>query len=106
MTNAFSLFRALIVYSICIPLAIVVGYLLATPLDMGSFIPVAIFLCLLMVPLVLRWHYPWMLVTWNMFAILFFLPGKPTIGALTVMASFTVSVLQYILNRQMKFISV
>src|ERR1700678_120898 len=106
MTNAFSLVRALIIYSICLPLAIVIGYLLATPLDRGSFISLIVILSLMTTPLFLRWHYPWMIAAWNMNAVLFFIPGKPWIGWIMVIISLSVSVLQYILNRQMKFISV
>jgi hypothetical protein len=107
MTNSFSLFRSLIIYSICLPLAAVVGYLLATtPSDYSSLISIAIILALMTIPMFLRWHYPWMLLTWNMAAVIFFLPGKPLVGILVMLTSFGISVLQYILNRQMKFISV
>ena len=107
MTNAFSLFRSLIIYSICLPLAAVVGYLLATtPTDQSSLLSIAVILALMTIPMFLRWHYPWLLLTWNMVAVVFFLPGKPLIGLLVLMISFGISVLQYILNRQMKFISV
>src|SRR5580704_15482380 len=106
MTNASSLFRSLIIYSVCLPLAIVVGYLLATPLDRDSAVTLMIMLSLMTVPMFLRWHYPWMLLAWNMNAILFFLPGRPFVGLIMVIISFSVSVLQYILNRQLKFISV
>src|SRR5882724_9538865 len=106
MTNAFSLFRSLIIYSVCLPLAIVVGYLLATPLDMASFVTVAIMLCLMTIPLFLRWHYPWMLLFWNLNAVAFFLPGRPQVSWLLILISFMISVLQFILNREMKLISV
>jgi len=106
MTNAFSLFRTLIIYSICLPLAIIVGYFLATtPTDFTSFVTIVILLCLMTIPLFLRWHYPWMILTWNMSAILFFFPGKPFIGWFVILISLFISVLQYILNRQLKFIS-
>jgi len=107
MTNAFSLFRSLIIYSICLPLAAIVGYLLATsdgPKD--QIMSIAVILSLMSIPMFLRWHYPWMLITWNMAAVVFFLPGKPGVGLVVLMISFGISVLQYVLNRQMKFISV
>ena len=102
MTNASSLFRSLIIYSICLPAAAIVGYLLATsysPKD--QIISIAVILSLMSIPMFLRWHYPWLVFTWNLAAIAFFLPGKPTVGSLVVMISFGLSVLQYILNRQM-----
>ena len=106
MTNASSLFRSLIIYSVCLPLALVVGYMLAAPTDYSSVVTVGILFGLLTIPLFLRWHYPWMIAGWNMSAILFFLPGRPAVNIPTIGASITISVLQYVLNRRMKFISV
>lgn len=107
MTNSSALFRSLIVYSICLPLAALVGYLLATTLtDQSSLYSMAVVFALMSIPLFLRWHYPWMLVTWNMAAIVFFLPGRPLIASFVVMVSFGISVLQYILNRRLVFNSV
>jgi hypothetical protein len=107
MTNASALFRSLIVYSICLPVAAIVGYLLATTLtDPGSLYSISVVFVLMTVPMFLRWHYPWMLLTWNMSAIVFFLPGRPFVGLLMVGISFSISVLQYILNRRLNFISV
>jgi len=106
MTNAFSLFRSLIIYSVCLPLAIVVGYLLATPLDLGSLVPICMVLGLLSIPIFLRWHYPIMIVSWNMSAGLYFLPGKPSLALCLVFLSFGFSFLAFILNRNLKFIAV
>jgi hypothetical protein len=105
MSNAFSLFRALIIYGLCLPLALFVGYLLATPTDLTSLVPVAIVLCLMTVPLFMRWHYPWLLACWNGTALLAFLPGKPTFTMALCVISLTISLVSYILNRNLKFSS-
>ena len=39
MSNALSIIRSLIIYSLCLPLAIFLGYLLAMPLDSVSLVP-------------------------------------------------------------------
>src|ERR1700753_1690846 len=106
MTNAFSLLRSLIIYGICLPLAIFVGYLLATTQDWTSYGPVAILLGLMTIPLFLRWHYPWLILAWNTTAGLYFLPGRPNFTIILVFASCFISTLAYILNRHLKFISV
>jgi O-Antigen ligase len=106
MTNAFSLFRSLIIYSICLPLAIVVGYLLATPFDMASYVPICVVLAVLTIPIFLRWHYPLLILSWNMAAGLYFLPGKPSVQLVMIFLSFGFSFLAFILNRNLKFISV
>ena len=105
MTNAFSLFRSLIIYGICLPLAVFIGYLLATPTDPTTYGSVGLLLSLMTIPLFLRWHYPWLVLSWNMSAGLYFLPGKPSFALVMVFASFSISLLNYVMNRNLKFIS-
>jgi hypothetical protein len=106
MSNAFLLFRSLVIYGICLPLAIFLGYLLATPLDVVTVSVVGLVLALLTVPLFLRWHYPWLILCWNMNAVAFFLPGKPGLAMVMCGISLMVSVLQHTLNKKIKFINV
>ena len=51
MSNALTILRSLIIYSLCLPLAIFLGYLLAMPMDAVSFTIVVSALCLPLVPL-------------------------------------------------------
>jgi hypothetical protein len=106
MSNASAVFRSLIIYGLCLPLAVVLGYLLATPLDLTSVVVVGTIVLLLLVPLLLRWHHTLLILTWNMTAVLFFLPGRP--GAWIVLGgvSLFIGVLQYAINRNLKFLYV
>lgn len=106
MTDAFSLFRSLIVYGICLPLAIFLGYLLATPDDFTSYGFIGLLICVMSIPLFLKWHYPLMLLVCNSIAILGFLPGNPTMALVFTGISFLISFLSYVMNRELKFISV
>ncbi|MDB6023340.1 MAG: hypothetical protein JWQ04_3197 [Pedosphaera sp.] len=106
MTNAFSLFRSLVVYGICLPLAIFIGYLLATPTDVVTFGSIGVLFCLLALPILLRWHYPLLIFFWNSVMGLYFLPGKPSIVLILIFVSFGFSFLAYVMNRDLKFISV
>ena len=54
MSNASALFRSLIVYGLCLPLAVTLGYLLANPLDLTTVAVVGILLFVLMIPFFLR----------------------------------------------------
>jgi len=82
MTNASSLFRSLLVYTICVPLAVFLGYVMATgtsgaawPLfDPTTSIVVGLLLFLLVLPLLLRWHHAWLITSWNFSVVAFFLP--------------------------------
>src|ERR1700692_394104 len=106
MSNSFLLIRALIIYGVCLPLAVVVGYMLATPDDSASVLSLAIVFSLLTIPLFLRWHHQWLIATWNMSAVVFFLPGTPSIGLAICAVSLTLSLLQHTLNKNVKFVYV
>ncbi|HVV00028.1 MAG TPA: O-antigen ligase family protein [Verrucomicrobiae bacterium] len=106
MTNAPAFIRTLLIYSICLPLAIFVGYLLSDPISYTSFFGIGLLLLAMLAPVLLRWHHFWLVATWNCTAVIFFLPGRPTLWFLIVWMSLGISVLQYALNRRLKFISV
>jgi hypothetical protein len=87
-------------------LAVSLGYLLATPLDLTTVTVVGIVLFILLIPLFLRWHHPLLIVTWNMSAVLFFLPGRPQVWIGMAAISFCIGILQYTVNRNMRFLYV
>ena len=106
MTNASAVFRSLIVYGLCLPLAACLGYLLANPLDMTTMAVIGVVLLLLLAPLLLRWHHAWLILTWNMTAVLFFLPGRPGVWMAMAAISLSIGIFQYALNRDLKFLYV
>ncbi len=106
MSNASDLFRSLVIYAVCLPLAVFLGYSLANGLDVPTLIFLGIVAMVMMIPLFLRWHHPWLILTWNMNAVLFFLPGRPRVGLPMCLISLLISVVHYILDRRRKFISV
>ena len=106
MTGASSLLRTLVIYSVCLPLAIFLGYLMATPLDFTTLFGVGLILFILCLPLLLRAHHMLLIVSINMFAVVPFIPGKPYLWIAATWLSLTISLGQYILNRRLRFISV
>src|SRR6266567_920436 len=106
MTSASSLYRSLLIYGLCVPLAVLLGYRMASPLDFTTFIVVGLVLFLLMIPLLLRWHFVWLIASWNMCVVLFFLPGQPQVGMVLAWLSLMISIVQYILNRKLRFLHV
>src|SRR6266446_3883411 len=106
MTAASSLFRSLIVYAVCVPLAIVLGYLMAQPFDWTTFTVLGALFFLLAVPLLMRWYHPWLIATWNMCLVLPFLPGKPAARMALAWIGLGIAVGQYVLNRRLKFLNV
>lgn len=106
MSNAITIIRSLIIYSLCLPLAIFLGYLLAMPMDSFSFTFVVVAALLPLLPILLRWHHWILFACWNSTIILFFLPGRLHLWVTMALLSFGLSVLQHILNRNIKFVSV
>ena len=104
MTSANSTLRALFVYSLIIPLALVVGYLLATPTDFFSWAPIIFVLGFLALPLLLKWHRSLVFLTWSMTAVVFFLPGRPQVWIPIAFLSLIIAVVQRALVRDLKFI--
>src|SRR5258707_351705 len=106
MANVPSLLRSLFVYSICLPLAVMLGYLMANPYDLATIGVVGFVVLFLLTPLFLKWHHTWLVATWNTSAVLFFLPGRPQIWLVLASMSLFIGVVQYILNRNLRFLSV
>jgi len=106
MTSASLLLRSLIIYGLCLPLAVFLGYLLASPPDLGTLIFVGVLMFILTLPMFLKWHHPWLIASWNMSAAIFFLPGRPQLWMGMTAISLTISIIQYALKRERKFIYV
>jgi hypothetical protein len=109
MTSTSTILRSLLIYSICVPLALFLGYFIAqennplyNPFTYFGIGPILLFLVL---PLLLRWHHAWLIVSWNFSAVLFFLPGRPELWMGVAWLSLSMSIIQYILNRRLRFLS-
>jgi hypothetical protein len=104
MSNATTLFRSFLVYAVCLPLAVVLGYMLADPLTFGTIGAVGAVFLVMAIPLLLRWHHAWLIATWNTTAVMVFVPGHPQVWMALAAASFTIAILQYALNRKLSFL--
>ncbi len=106
MNNSANLLKSLIVYAICVPLAIFVGFVLTNPMEVSTFIYGGLFGLLLVFPLLLKWHVPLLLLSWNSAVVIFFLKGTPNLWLVMVTLSLGISLLERALNRGMRFIGV
>ena len=104
MNNAPAILRSLIIYAVCVPLAIIVGYLLTNPMDYSTLGLFGIVALVLASPLLLRWHYPLLLFSWFSSITVFFLIGAPNLWLVMVVLSLAISVLERALSGQMHFI--
>lgn len=94
-----SLPKSLFIFVFCVPLAIVLGIMLATPLDRSTMLLVAGGFFLLLTPFMFTGHHTFLILSWNAYVNAFFLPGKPYIWMLSAVISLFFLVLIATLNR-------
>jgi hypothetical protein len=103
--NNTALVRSMVIYAICLPLAIVLGYLVSNPLDPTTDITLMVVMFLLILPLLLRWYHAWLIIIWNMGITFIYFPGLLPGWMPVACVGFAVAVGHYILNRERKFLT-
>ena len=106
MNNFSAAFRSLIIFAVCVVLAIWLGYLLANPLTYSSLAIYGFVAFILIFPIFLRWHFQLMLLSWNLAAVFFFLPGRPVVCVPIIVLSLGISLLQRMISKEHHFIRV
>jgi len=94
-----SLPKSLFIFVFCVPLAIVLGVMLSTPLDRNTLIVIGTAFLLLLSPLLLTSHHSLLICSWNAFVIVYFLPGQPFLWMLLTAVSCFFTLLIRTLNR-------
>lgn len=105
MTNNPTLVRSLMVYAICLPVAIFLGFLLSDPLDKHNAIWFGSAILLLILPLLLRWYHAWLIAIWNMTITFIYMPGMLPGWMPMACIAFAVAVGHYVMNRERNFLS-
>jgi len=103
-SNVAALLRTLIIYSICVPLAIFIGYSLANPLDLNTMGFYGVLAAVLASPIFLRWHRELLVFSWSASMTVFFLPGRPNFWLVMVAISLGISILERIMRSENRFI--
>ncbi|MGO9586210.1 MAG: O-antigen ligase family protein [Limisphaerales bacterium] len=106
MTNTPAILKSLVVYAVCVPLAVFIGYILTDPLQYATFGYLGVLALVLVSPVLLRWHYPLLVLSWQTSAVVFFLKGSPSWSLVMVATSLLLSVLESILSPDKHFIRV
>jgi len=94
-----SLPKSLFIFLFCVPLAVIFGVMLATPLDRSTLLLMLGGVLLLLTPILLTSHHVLLIVSWNAYMNAFFLPGRPYIWMLAAAASCFFILLTRTLNR-------
>jgi hypothetical protein len=95
----FRLHRILIAYAVAIPLALILGYLVATP-DMTSIAVVGMVLFFLVLPLLIQWNHGLLIFFWNSAFIAGFLPGKLPIWFIFAGLTFGMGVVHLVMGHR------
>ena len=106
MANTINVPRAHLILGICIPLAVLLGYLLAEPLEPGSMAVVVLVVFALSVPLLMNWHHPMLVLAWNAQIAPAFIPGQPPLWLILAFGSLLFAVLTRAVNPNRHFIHV
>lgn len=106
MANTIRVSRAQLTLGICMPLAVLLGYLLAEPLEPGSMAVVVLVLFALSVPLLMRWHHPLLVLSWHLALTPVFLPGRAEVRIVMSFASLLFAVLNRSVTAQKRFLYV
>lgn len=98
--------KLILVYGVAVPLALLLGYLLASPSDFSSFAFVGLVFLILSIPILLKFHQPILLFAWNASIAFYFLPGEPRLWMLMSVCSLGIIILDSLLNKKIKFVHV
>ena len=98
--------RAHLVMALCLPLAVLVGYFLAEPMDSGSMAVIVLVMFVLAVPLLMKWHHIGLVLAWNSTVAFSFMPGQPFAWMLFAMASLLFAVINRSVDAQSRMINI
>ena len=104
--NNAAVLRSLIIYAICVPLAVTIGFMVTNPMDYTTLGLFGIVALLLVSPLLIRWHHPLLILSWNMGLVLFFMKGVPNWWLVMVVVSLGISLVERALSSERHFIRV
>jgi len=92
-------YRILAAYILAIPLALILGFLAASPNEI-TFMLIGMLLFLLALPLFIKWHHVFLIIFWNSVFSAFFLPGQPNFWLVCAALSFGLSVLNHVMGQR------
>lgn len=92
--------------ALCLPLAVLLGYFLAEPMESGSMAVIVLVMFVLAVPLLMKWHHPILVLSWNACITPVFLPGQPLIWLPVAVASLAFAILNRSVDPDSRFIYV
>ncbi len=106
MANTINIPKTHVIMGLSLPLAVLIGYFLAEPMELGSIAVVVLVIAVLCVPLMLRWYYPMLVFCWNASIAPIFFPGRPALWSVLAFGGLLIAVLSRAVNAKAKFLNV
>lgn len=104
MASTFAITRNHLVFGLCLPLAVLLGYLLAEPFESTSLTVLAMVLSVLVIPLLMRWYHPLLVFSWYAAIQPTFLPGRPQLWIVMSLLGLLIAVLNRSVNPTSRFL--
>jgi len=89
-----------------LPLAVLLGYFLAEPMELGSMAVVLAVLAVLCIPLLMGWYHPLLVFCWNLAVNPVVLPGRASLWMVMAAVGLFFAVLNRAVNPRARFIAV
>jgi hypothetical protein len=77
MASTFAVTRNHLIFGLCLPLAVLLGYLLAEPFESTTLTIMVMVFAVLGIPVMMRWYHPLLVFSWHLAVYPMFLPGRP-----------------------------
>ena len=103
MARTINVPRGHLILGICIPLAVLLGYLLAEPMDSGSIAVMILVVSTLIVPVLMNWHYQLLVLAWNLQMAIVFIPAAPPLWFVLAFGGLLFAVLNRAVNPNHRF---
>ena len=104
MANAINIPKTHLIMGLSLPLAVLLGYFVAEPMELGSMAVVVFVLVVLSIPLLMKWYYPLLVLGWNAAICPSFLPGQPSFWAIMAFIGLLFAVLSRAVSPNARFV--
>jgi hypothetical protein len=105
MANAINIPKTHLIMGLSLPVAVLLGYFLAEPMELGSMAVVVFVLVALSIPLLMKSYYVLLMLSWNAAFSLGFLPGRPSLCAIMAFIGLVFALLNRAVSADARFVS-
>jgi hypothetical protein len=101
--NVAAALRSLVVYIACAVVAIVIGVLMSNPLTYSALGFMGFLVAIFLIPILIKWHRPLMLLSWSAPIMMFFIKGDPNLFLVMITLSLTATIVERAMGQKRFF---